>query len=68
MTDKEWKSFQAVIRDMHRDVFGGVCANDGYNLQKFGITQARFYVLQRAAQDILGSSWREITKKEIRNA
>lgn len=68
MKPGEWRAWQKVLAAMRKNPLGGVCANDGYNVQTFGITAARFRELQRVAEDLHGMDWRQATQKDLRNA
>ena len=58
-----WIGWRKALADLRKTPLGGVCANDGYNLQVFGITVAEFNRLQRRAEDELGMDWREAPSK-----
>ena len=65
MSARLWKGWRAAIVDMRKNQLGGVCFNDGYNMQTFGITRTEFIEMQKRAEDAYGMDWREAPRKVV---
>lgn len=60
ISGKQWRGYF----EMHREPFGP-SANDGYNVQTYGITGVQYRALLRIAENAAGSDAKQVTRAQI---
>lgn len=55
---REWKAVCSAAALDYK--FEGLCANDSWNLQHWGITQARGFEIRRVVERMHGGDWKTL--------